>query len=116
MKTPKELKEIAVGIVEGNIFSSLSIPPGEADNLIHLIFMPLIFLTDEQREELIAKKPAVIFAHLKDAGPRAVNGYPIFMNMEVLGREEADQLVKYMEEYVSWRSGFIEEPPPGDQH
>lgn len=86
--TDDELREIAVGINSGTIFTDRHIKPEEAS----MIFMPLLFMTNKQRAELKKDKPGLFFQHLSEAGPRAINGYPMFTSMHVLNQEETKRV------------------------
>jgi hypothetical protein len=96
MRTDKELKEIAMGIRAGTIFTDRNIRKQD-HYMIGSIFMPIALMDDEDRKEYIASKPGMIFEHISKAAPRAVNGYPIFFTMQTLSYDEADKVCEYFQ-------------------
>ena len=50
----------------------------------------------EARQKLVDSKPAVFFAYNKDAGPRSINGYPIFFSVEWVTEAEWLKIVQYL--------------------
>ncbi len=89
-----ELKKLAVALFSNQLFTSSHIEKGQ-EHLASSIFMPLLFLDNDGREQLAAKKPHVFYEFMSEAGPRAINGYPIFMSVKMLVKEDWD-LVKEM--------------------
>ncbi len=87
-KTREELIKIAKDLKEGKIFCDGHIPEGD-ERMITSIFM-ILALADTT--ELMASQPGMIYEYLSEAGPRAVNGYPIFMSMNVLNREDTAEV------------------------
>lgn len=95
-----ELKKIAVALFGGQIFTTFHIRAGH-EHLGKQIFMPALFLDDEAREKLHARKPHVFYEYLSEAGPLSINGYPIFTSMQMLVKEDWEIVVgmsKKMEE------------------
>jgi hypothetical protein len=88
-RTDKELKEIAQGIWKGTIFTSIQI---HDMNDLHLVFLPLIFLNEEQVKEFNADPPGLIFEDLSRAMPRCINGMPVFASMQTLDKEETKKV------------------------
>lgn len=88
-KTDLELQEIAVGVATNEIFTDKHVAPGDI-RLITTIFAPLGFLG---RKELLKMqrrcRPGLIYAPMKLAGPRSINGYPIFFEMHLLHPDDA---------------------------
>ena len=89
-RTSNELFEIAQGMVEGHIFSSLHLPRPE-DALS--VFMPLMFLDEETAEIWKDDPPEVLFEYLHKAGPRAINGMPCFMSFQFLDKTDTEKLL-----------------------
>lgn len=97
MRTNETLKEIALGLYKGEIFTSMQVPEHET-HLLPVIFMPLMAMSTEDlksREEV----PYVVFSHMKHTlGSRGINGFPIFSACEFLTKEEFDIVAKYHKE------------------
>lgn len=91
-----DLKEIAKGIHKGEIFTSKHLRPNESPDILGMVFMPLIMMNNEQRQEMIDNKAAVFFSYMKDAGPRSINGYPIFWSVSYLTDAEWLKVLQYL--------------------
>ena len=52
--------------------------PERDNDLMPSIFIPLIFMNEEQRDDMVKKGTLHIFEYYDKAGPRSINGYPIF--------------------------------------
>jgi len=89
-KTDDELKQIAKDAWAGKIFTSNSIPEHDV-HLIPSIFMPLMFMEDHES----LKDAAYIYAYLDKAGQRCINGYPIFMEFEIMTKDNASKVLEY---------------------
>lgn len=88
-KPVEELHEIAVGIAQNAIFTDRHIAPRDG-RMTSMIFMPLGFLDRKQLLHLQRKqRPGLIYAKMADAGPRAVNGYPMFFTCSMLHPDDA---------------------------
>lgn len=103
MKTEQELKQLALDISDGKVFGSWDIPEGQ-DHMLGSIFMVLLFLTEDQRKE----KPHAIYEYFDKAGPRSVNGFPIFMSCHYLSKEETTQLQALVELIHEQKKQFLE--------
>lgn len=90
-KTDQELFEIAQGIIDGSIFSSFDVT--ETDQ-IQMIFMPLLFLEESTIEEWKKDGPGVLYENVCEAGPRSVNGFPIFTSMKYLDKLDTLKLIE----------------------
>ncbi|SUE95829.1 Uncharacterised protein [Ectopseudomonas mendocina] len=86
-RTPEELTEIAKKIHSGSIFSSMAVHPNDT-HMLGMIFMPLLFAGDELREVWKKDPPHLVFAEMKDAMPRGINGYPCFGSCAFLNEAE----------------------------
>jgi hypothetical protein len=91
MRSDEELKQIAIDILAGRIFTSNHI--GE-DMLMHT-FMVMALMSEEEKVQFMEKKPVMVFEYLSKAGPRSVNGYPVFLSLEYLVEDELNIVNKY---------------------
>ena len=105
----QELKQLALDIMENKVFGSWMIHPNESESLIGSIFTPLIFLNQEQLEKLKNQKPAHFYEYMDKAGPRTINGYPIFMSFRSLTKEESIKLAKFLESLKKLKTEFMKE-------
>lgn len=111
-RTPRpdaELKQLAIDVFHGRVLTSQQVP----DNLLSSVFM-ILALSD--REQLLAalKDAAFIYADLKDAGPRSINGFPIFLCYTPLYKNEADRFFDHFEAYKALQADFLKPPETSD--
>lgn len=106
MKPDQELKTIARDWVEGRIMFTTQVPP----EMVKMVFMPILFLNDEQREQLIADEVFAFYGKMEDAGPRSFNGYPMFTAMTSVTEKEYEKLTRYVKSYQAMQKEFEEGP------
>jgi hypothetical protein len=94
--TDEELRQFGLDLFAGKIFTSNHLQKIEA---IEMSFPVLIFLNEKIRKELTDQKAAVFFEYLDKAGPRSINGRPIFMSCRWLTQEEWEKVVEYYEKF-----------------
>jgi len=95
---PKEvLKEFVRGFCDGRIFTSEQVK--SADDLA-IVFMPIVFgaLQDVELESV-----GVIYEDLSQAGPRSINGYPIFFSMRMMNTEDWQRCIKVIKKELDRR-------------
>lgn len=111
-KSPEELEKLVQDIIAGQIFGSWNIPQ-EQSRMIMSVFMPLAFLEESQRD--ILKETAHIYAEMKDAGPRSINGMPCFFSMNLIGPEDwqivADRVIKIQRQIDALSKGETTSEP-----
>jgi len=95
MKSDAELKQIAIDLHAGRIFSDRHLKD-PAD--MRFVFMPIVFMTDKHRQEMIDDNIDFIYEYMEEAGPRSVNGMPTFMSYRMLNRAESKIMFKHYEE------------------
>lgn len=93
-RDPASLKELALALSRNEAMLSTQIPEEQLEHLARSIFMPLIFLNDEQRQSLIDRKIVAFYGFMRDAGPRSINGWPMFGTVGYLTLEEHTQVVE----------------------
>jgi len=106
-RSEEELKAIAVGIADGNIFCSMQIPPGEQQHMLHSVFMVLAFMSKEDLERLLAENVSVFFEDMSKAGPMSVNGYPCFFSCQTLTKTEWELVVPMIKKYDEMKKEFL---------
>jgi hypothetical protein len=50
-------------------------------SMVQMIFLPLALATKEIIQDLQKDPPGLIYRYMREAGVRAVNGYPVFMSV-----------------------------------
>lgn len=86
-----KLREFVLAVADGRVFTSADIPKGQEAHLLQMIFMPIAFgaFADVRRADL--KRIGVLWEFIDKAGPRGINGYPMFMSCRVLNRSDWDR-------------------------
>jgi len=105
----KEIKQIAVDLAEGKIFSNLHL---QNQNDIPTVFMVMIFLSNEQRQQLIDDEAIFIFEYYDKANQLSVNGYPTFFSCRFMTKEDFYQMWVEYQKYVEMREEFLEDFEP----
>jgi len=86
-KTPKHLKELALGMITGTLVTSdyiIEKDPGQ----MGMVFMPLSFMDEEERQHWKDQGVTMFYEWIDKALPRGINGLPIFMSVGMLSSEE----------------------------
>ncbi|NJO61032.1 MAG: hypothetical protein HC836_23060 [Richelia sp. RM2_1_2] len=91
-KTDKEIKQLALRLYRGEIFTSMQIKEHDTQ-IIGSIFMPLMLLDDLSRKQLILNGAYCFYEEVSKAGPRSVNGYLCFFSFMYLDRPDAGRLI-----------------------
>ena len=98
-KTDEEIKELAVGLMGGAVYTDFHV--FEAGGDLALTYMPLAFMLDEDRRALVkflmpdgeqTEKIGMVYEWMDKAGPRYVNGQPMFFSLQILSPEDRERL------------------------
>jgi hypothetical protein len=100
----KELKRLAIDIVEGKVYGTFCMNEYDIE-LLTAIFMPIFFMDEEQRNEL-CKDLAHIYEYIDHAGPRSINGHPMFTSMRTLNKQQWAKVCEYIKEYLKIKGAF----------
>lgn len=106
-KTDEEIRQLAVDAEGGLVFTDRHINKNEDPGILGSVFMPLAFMDGGQKksfqEDVASGKIGLIYEEMEKAMPRSINGYPIFMSMKYLSKDEADRFfeaIKQLREFV----------------
>ena len=94
----KKLKKIAKEMYEGKIFSDKHLLPHE-QNLMGSVFMPLMLMDNQSRWLLKKNPPGLIYEYNHEAGPRSINGCPMFFSFRSLSQEDTEKMFEFYEQY-----------------
>lgn len=97
-KTDEELKQIAKDLWAGKIFSDRHIPPGDSHMMLS-VFMPFVFMDKKTLKDMQREKIDFVYEYLDKAGPRAINGMPMFMSCRILTKPETKKMFEYYEKF-----------------
>jgi len=101
-KTHEELKQIAMDLVDGKIFTDRSIDQTDS-RLFASIFMPVMFGCFNDKD---INTVGLVYEYLSEAGPRSINGYPIFMSLRMLNREDTQIMSEMAQKYDKLKTEF----------
>jgi len=104
MKTDAELKQLALDMYAGKVFTDRHFRnPEEANRLLPMVFLPLAFMTEVQIRKLDGA--GMFYEYLDQAAPNGINGYPIFFSCKVL---KASELVRLERLYARIHEALAE--------
>ncbi|GAH55011.1 unnamed protein product [marine sediment metagenome] len=97
-RTAEELKQIAVDLFHGKLFTDRHLQRVED---LTMVFMPFIFMAAKDIRKLKKDPPGMIFEYRDKAGSRSVNGMPMFFSCQMLTQDDTKavlELCKKLEE------------------
>ena len=83
-RTDEELKQIAIDFVAGKVFTNQHVDGFS----VGIVFTPLIFIGE------IPENLGLIFEYIDKAGPRSINGYPMFTSCQFLNQHDLTILIE----------------------
>lgn len=93
--TNEELKAVALGIQSNSIFSSGHMSPADMPNL-PMVFVPLLLGGRDMSRYIVFNDITFFYEHMSKAGPRGINGMPIFYSVQMLTRKDHQRLHETM--------------------
>ena len=103
-RTDEELKNVAIGIHSGTIFCDRQV---QDENLLGNVFMPILLGALSEWTEEEAKEIGMIYEDLSEAGPRGINGYPIFMSCKMMNRKDAETVLMMVQKLRSSQDSLL---------
>ena len=108
-KSVSELKKIAHDIYVGKVFCNRQVEP----SMFGTVFMVWSLLDPMEKKKMIDSGMSMVYSDMQDAGPRSVNGYPIFWSMSVLNKQDDRKVYMYykqiQEKMGQYKGEFIYE-------
>lgn len=106
-KTDAELRQLAMDIANGKVFTSNHIPPDDFRRL-PTVFLPLAMLDDTARQAFVAEPPGLIYQYWGvDMATYGADAYPTFFSFCCLNQEEYDRFRPLVREAFALVEGFI---------
>ena len=93
-KTDEEIKQLAMDYLAGKIFGNWMIPRHEMQQVTGMIFMPMLLGGPEMIAQLMVNDTPFFYEYLEKAGPRSVNGYPIFFSMQTIDLADLNRVME----------------------
>lgn len=90
-QTEEVLKELAKAMVSNMIFTDLHLH--QDPHMIGSVFMPIAFgaMANYDLSTL-----GLLYEYMDKAMPRSINGYPCFMSVRMLNRDDATKMLEYV--------------------
>lgn len=104
-KTDAEIKDLAMSIYRGETFASWMIAEHDM-NLLPSIFMPLVFIDEIMRKELIRDGIQHFYSEYSGAMRMNINGYPIFASMGMLDKNDGERVNAKLKQIMELMSGI----------
>lgn len=82
--TEEFLTQLAKDIAMNLVFTSDQIHRNEWDNILGMVFMPIVLGAFSDYSEEARKDIGMIYEYYAKAGPRSINGYPIFFSFSIV--------------------------------
>ena len=89
--TDEEVKQLAEDIYKGLVFTDRHIRIKEE---LLSVFMALALMSEKQIEEIRKNPPGMIYEYMCEAGPRSVNGNPMFLSFKMISIEDAKKVLE----------------------
>lgn len=111
-RTDEELRKLAVDWVEGRIFTSLDIPPGELEQMLTKVFLLLGLGAFSDWPKKKINDIGILYEYMANRGHRSVNGFPQFItSCHWLNKADTKKWREYALEYHKQRTAFVKEKP-----
>jgi hypothetical protein len=106
-KRKAELDEHALAWVSGQLFGSWNLA---GRHMIGMVFMPLLFMRAKGRAALRRRKTVHVYEFIAKAGPRSINGCPIFGTCHHVNAEEFDYMRKRAQSIKEAQDAAMKKP------
>ena len=104
--TEQQMKQLAMDIVDGKVFGSWSLDE-HSQSLTTCIFMPILFMNEEQTKKMKEDEVVHLYEYLDKAGPRCINGYPMFTSMAYITKKDWHIVRGYVKECQDRKDAFL---------
>ena len=88
-KSKAEIKQLATDIAMNKVFCSCFMPEHDISHLLGMVFMPLMFGVSKDMPKAMADDIGFVYEYYDKAGPRSINGYPIFFSCAFVSKHDA---------------------------
>lgn len=94
---PESLRKLAKDIATNLVFVNQMIRSND-QSLMGVIFMPLALGALSKYNQPSLNNIGMVYEYFSKAGPRSVNGYPIFTSFLLLNKQDADIVIGRVQE------------------
>jgi hypothetical protein len=93
--TPKQIKDLGNALLRGDVFCDAMISENAGPQIFASIFMPLMFVDPAQLQAYADAGFTRVWEYTDKAGPRAINGYPMFTSCSISHQDDFDAAVNH---------------------
>jgi hypothetical protein len=80
-----ELREFVLGVCDDKVFTSAHLQQREGGlDLLRMVFLPLALGAMKEAPEAHIKDVGLMWEWMREAGPRSINGYPMFFSVRFM--------------------------------
>lgn len=102
----KDIKQLAIDVVENKVFGSWSLDDRNID-LMHLIFLPLAMIDQAGIDDLKNKNIVHLYEYYEgNTFGRCINGFPIFSSFRGISKDDYIEMAKYCKDYIELKEKF----------
>lgn len=99
-----EISRLGKDLYSDKIFGSWMLPEGQEDSLV-MVFMVLLFMDDIQKKQMKRDGTHFFYEYYDKAGPRSMNGMPIFMSCHILSGDDVKRIITKRNEIAALLDG-----------
>jgi len=107
-KKESELKDIARDLADGKIFSDRHLWESN-QYLFPSVFMVIALADQRFIDNMQHAEISFVYEYLKDSGPTAINGFPIFFTCRMLNKKDSEKMFKYYDKILEMKKKQQEE-------
>ena len=93
----EDLRKFVLDFLENRIFTDKHIRPHDYASMAPMVFMPLVFGVFSKYNTESLKQIGCVYAYMREAGPRSINGYPCFFSMHIVHIDDWARAAKAIE-------------------
>lgn len=103
----EELAAFVLGVCDGKIFTLHHIRESERKSMAGMVFMPIFFGAFSGLWPGELEQVGTVWEYLHEAGPLSINGYPIFMSLRVICKDDWERAIKAIDKEEARRKTSV---------
>jgi hypothetical protein len=88
----ESVKQLAGDLYSDKIFGSWMLPDDQIESMF-MVFMALIFVDDITKKQWKRDNTYFFYEYYDKAGPRSINGMPVFMSFHILSGDDVKRIL-----------------------
>ena len=103
-RTDQDVRQLASDLLNGKLFTDRHLKSPEQ---VRMVFLPIALGAFNEWTEEEFEQIGMIYEHMHEAGPVAVNGKPSFFSVKLLNIHDTELLFKYYNELKTAQEQFL---------